>query len=58
MTNCSQHTVIWHVDDLQDSHMDPLENTKFALYLSGIYGNNLSVHRGKIHDYLDMQIDY
>ena len=23
MTNGSQHTVIWHVDDLQASHMDP-----------------------------------
>ena len=45
ITNDSQHTVIWHVNDLQAYHMDPLENTKFALYLSGIYGNDLSVHR-------------
>ena len=58
ITNDSQHTVIWHVNDLQAYHMDPLENTKLALYLSGIYGNDLSVHRGKIHDYLGMKLDY
>ena len=58
MTNGSQYTVIWHVDDLQASHMDPLESTKLALYLSGIYVNYLSVNRGKIHDYLGMQLYY
>ena len=45
MTNGSQHTVICHVHYLQAYRMDPLENTKLALYLSGIYGNDLSVHR-------------
>ena len=57
-TNGSQHTVIWHADDLQASHMDPMKNTKLALYLSGIYGNDLSIHGGKIYDYLGMQLDY
>ena len=27
MTNGLQHTVIWHVNDLQAFHMDPLEKT-------------------------------
>ena len=44
MTNGSQNIVIWNVDDLQASHMEHLENTKLALYLSVIYREDLSVH--------------
>ena len=32
-----QQTVTWHVDDLKSSHIDPLENAKFALHLSNLY---------------------
>ena len=32
--------------------------TKFATYLSSIYGKKLSVKRGKVHDYLGMDLDY
>ena len=31
MVNGKQMTVIWHVDDLKVSHVDPKENTKFDL---------------------------
>ena len=51
-------TVTWHVDDLKVSHKDPFEITKFATYLSSIYGKKLSVKRGKVHDYLGMDLDY
>jgi len=51
-------TVVWHVDDLKVSHMKTLEITKFACYLSQIYGPKLAVKRRKIHDYLGMDLDY
>ena len=40
------------------SHEDPAEITKFANYLAVIYGKALTVHRGKIHDYLGIDLDY
>jgi len=49
---------MWHVDDLKVSHKDPFEITKFATYLSSIYGKKLSVKKGKVHDYLGMDLDY
>ena len=38
--------------------MDPAEITKFANYLDIIYGEKLTVHRGKVHNYLGMDLDY
>ena len=51
-------TVTWHVDDLKLSHKNPIEITKCATYLASIYGEKLSVKRGKVHDYLDMYLNY
>ena len=56
--NGHQMTVVWHVDDLKISHKNPWEITKFAKYLAKIYGENITVHRGKVHDYLGMTLDY
>ena len=53
-----QMTVAWHVNDLKVSHKDPFEITKFATYLSSIYGKKLSVKKDKVHDYLGMDLDY
>ena len=53
-----QMTVTWHVDDLKVSHEDPLQITLFAQYLAHIYGEKLTVKRGKLHDYLGMDLDY
>ena len=58
MINGHQMMVAWHVDDLKVSHKDPFEITKFATYLSSIYGPKLTVKRGKAHDYLGMDLDY
>ena len=46
--NGSQQTVIFHVDDLHCSHVDPAVNTELALYLSDKYGDGISVKRGKV----------
>lgn len=51
-------TVTWHVDDLLSAHVDPLENTKLAVYLSHKDGDNITVKRGKVHDYLGMDLDF
>ena len=58
MIDGSQHTVIWHVDDLKCSHKKSFVNTLFATWLGGIYGEKLTVKRGKIHDYLGMDLDW
>ncbi len=50
--------VTWHVDDLKTLHMDPFQVMKFAAYLATIYGNGLVVHRGPIHDYLRMDLNF
>ena len=51
-------TVTWRVEDLKVSHEDPVEITKFANYLAVIYGVKLTVHRGLVHNYLGMDLDY
>ena len=57
MINNKQMIVIWNVDDLNASHVDIFEVIKFSGYLSNIYGGH-SVHRGKINDYLGIDLDY
>jgi hypothetical protein len=51
-------TVCWYVDDLKVSHMEPEEVTKFGNWLSKTYGVSVATHRGKIHDYLVMILDF
>ena len=59
MINGEQMTVACHVDDdLNVSNKDPFQVTKFATYLSSIYGRELTVKRGKLHDYLGMTLDF
>ena len=40
-------TIMWHVDDLKASHNDYHEVTKFLMYLGDLYGNRITVNRGK-----------
>jgi hypothetical protein len=58
--NGSQHTILFHVDDLKSSHIDPKINDQFEEWLQDNYGQHGKVvtHRGKIHEYLGMEIDY
>ena len=51
-------TVTWHVDDLKISHKESDEVTKFITELGKRYGNDLTVHRGKVHSYLGMHFYY
>ncbi len=55
--NGHQLTVIWHVDDLKISHVEQSEVTKFIDWLGTKY-SNLTVHQGKVHDYLGMDLDF
>ena len=56
-TNDKQMTVVWHIYDLNVSHVDSFEINEFAGYTSSIYVG-LTVHRGKVHDYLGIELDY
>ena len=47
MIDGSQHTVIWHLDNPKCSHKKSFVNTKFATWLGTIYGEKLTIKRGK-----------
>jgi Reverse transcriptase (RNA-dependent DNA polymerase)/Zinc knuckle len=58
--NGKQCTVLWHVDDLKISHVDPNVVTSIIDLFEKEFGGKtpITINRGKIHDYLGMQIDY
>ena len=58
--NGSQCTIVWHVDDLKISHVDPNVVTDILDKLSEEFGKEapLTITRGKKHDYLGMVLDY
>ena len=51
-------TVTWHVDELKISHKDSREVKKPIKSFSDIYGDRMKVHRGKVHYYLGMDLDF
>ena len=55
-----QHTVRFHVDDVLSSHVDPKVNTKFGAWANETYGKlkPVELHRGKVHEFLGMTLDY
>eukprot|EP00957_Ditylum_brightwellii_P078825 5994130-Ditylum_brightwellii.AAC.1 len=50
--------VTWHVDDLKISHMKSNEITKCIEHFKKIYINRMTVHRGKVQEYLGMDLDF
>jgi hypothetical protein len=58
--NGSQCTIVWHVDDLKISHVDPAVVSQIIDLLSAQFGKEspLTINRGKVHEYLGMTIDY
>jgi hypothetical protein len=60
LINGKQCTIIWHVDDLKLSHVDQNVLEGVVKKLNAKYGQEdpLVVHRGKVHEYLGMTIDY
>ncbi len=58
MVNSTQMTMVFHVDDLKVSHASDFELTKMVVWLGKKYGEKIVVHRGDMHDYLGMDLDY
>lgn len=58
MESGKQQTVIWHVDNLMMSHVEPDENTKLVGYLRGLYGDKMTVNKGSFHKYLGMNFNH
>jgi hypothetical protein len=56
----SQCTILWHVDDIKVSHVNPDIVTKTLVLINEEYGKEtpLTMTRGLVHDYLGMTIDY
>ena len=57
-----QHTVIWHIDNLKSSHMNPEVNNEFLHWLKKTYTSEnigkIKAVRGKTHNYLTMALDF
>jgi hypothetical protein len=60
VVNSEQCTILWHVDNLKISHVDPQVVTDVISQLNGEFGKEapLTITRGKVHEYLGMVIDY
>lgn len=58
IVNGSQCTVVWHVDDLKVLHKDEAVVTYFAQELGRRNRNKLKIKRGKVFDYLGMDLDF
>jgi hypothetical protein len=60
MINGKQCTILWHVDDLKISHVEPSVVTSVIELLQSEFGKEapLTITRGKVHEYLGMTIDY
>jgi hypothetical protein len=58
--NGKQCTILWHVDDLKLSHVDPAVLEDIVAKLGERFGKEepLTINRGKVHDYLGMTLDY
>jgi hypothetical protein len=54
-----QCTIIWHVDDLKISHVNPAVVTDMITQFQGTFGKEapLTITCGKVHDYLGMVLD-
>ncbi|KAI2495312.1 Reverse transcriptase (RNA-dependent DNA polymerase) [Fragilaria crotonensis] len=60
MINGKQCTILWHVDDLKISHVDPKVVDDVIELLKSEFGKEapLTISRGKVHEYLGMTIDF
>jgi hypothetical protein len=56
----SQQTIVFHVDDLKSSHKSKLVNDKFEKWLKSMYSKHekVTTTRGRVHNYLGMELDY
>ena len=58
--NGKQCTIVWHVDDLKVSHKQTSVVDEIISSLRTEYKKvgNMTVRRGKVHDYLGMTLDF
>ena len=56
--NSSQITACWHVNDLMVSHKDEISIDAFFLKICKIFGNGTKFSRGKVHEYMVMDMDW
>jgi hypothetical protein len=54
----NQLMVVWHVDNLMALCVEDFELTKFSCYLAKIYKPKLSMHTGRKHDYLGVDMEF
>ena len=58
MVNGHQMTICWNVDDLKVSHKYKNVVTALAEKLEELYGPKATVYPGKVHEYLEIDIDW
>ena len=60
ITDEKQCNILWHVDDLETSHVDPAIISSILAYIDAEYGDIaiMTITQGKVHRYLGMTIDY
>ena len=51
-------TICWNVENLKVSHKNEDAVTALALKLASLYGLKTTIIRGKVHEYLGMDIDW
>ena len=58
MANSTQSTVCWHMDDLRVPNMNEAAVTVFLLNIVYLYKGRVKTHRGKVLDYLGVDLNY
>jgi hypothetical protein len=56
--NDEQLTVIWHMDNLMGLCKIDFELTKLSYYLAKIYGPKLTMHTGRMRNYLGVDMEF
>ncbi len=51
-------TFVWHVADLMGSCKDDFELATLSCYLAKIYGSKLTMHTGREHNYLGVNMEF
>ena len=51
-------TVCWNVDDMKISHIEEDAITAFCTWICGIFGDGTKRSRGKVHEYLGIDMDW
>ena len=58
MVDRAQMAVFWHVDDLKISHRDGEMISAVAIELAEELGPKTTISRGKVHNYLGIDLDF